>query len=377
MKDNKKWSEPKVLIIGPGRTVRGGITSVLLDYEKNDIWEKYFCKWLETYNDSGQVYKISAFIKSLVMAIWLIPRSHIVHIHAAHKTSFYRKTVFFLIAKLTGRKTILHLHAPYPNDFWKFPLNIVSRWVFHRADRVIALSKSWAEVIRELAPQAKIVVVANPGPAPKINATPAGQRRAIILYAGKLERRKGYDDLLRAMPRILNYVPKTKLIFAGHGEIEAAKYLTYQLSIYDNVEFVGWVRGDRKDELFRQARVFCLPSYGEGVPMALLEAMSSGTPSVVTPVGGIPDIIIHNNNGLLIEPGSVEQIAEAILSIMIDNVLANKLAVNALFTIKEKYSLDIISQQISELYDVVGAKNKAGQHKNAVEINRRKNMASV
>ena len=111
--------------------------------------------------------------------------------------------------------------------------------------------------------------------------------------------------------------------------------------------------------------------------MALLEAMSSGTPSVVTPVGGIPDIIIHNNNGLLIEPGSVEQIAEAILSIMIDNVLANKLAVNALFTIKEKYSLDIISQQISELYDVVGTTNEAGQHKNAVEINRRKNMASV
>ncbi len=335
--------------------VRGGITSVLLDYEKNDIWQRYFCRWLETYSDRGRVYKIASFVKSFAKALWLVPHSDIVHIHAAHNTSFYRKTAFFLIAKLTGKKTILHLHAPYPEDFRKLPLNVVSRWVFSRADRVVALSEHWADVVRELAPQARITVVANPGPIPQMDVLPAGEREPILLFAGKLERRKGYDDLLRAMPRILAHVPRAKLVLAGHGEIEAGRRLARELGISDHVEFVGWIRGDAKDSAFRRARVFCLPSYGEGLPIALLEAMASGTPSVVTPVGGIPDLVVHGVNGLVVEPGNSQQISEAIVSLITDDVLANEIAGNARSTVSQKHSPEVVSRQISDVYEAVKA----------------------
>ena len=111
---------PKVLIIGPGRTVRGGITSVLFIYEKSDIWTKYHCEWLETYDDVSNWHKIKAFTR----AIFLIPKmmfgKDIVHIHAAQNTSFYRKTVFFLLAKLLRKKVIVHLHAPNSKNFSKF-----------------------------------------------------------------------------------------------------------------------------------------------------------------------------------------------------------------------------------------------------------------
>ncbi len=373
MRRGKNDSPPRVLIVGPGRAVRGGITSVLLDYQKNDLWKRYSCRWLETYNDRGPLCKIASFVTSFAKAIWLIPGSDIVHIHAAHNTSFYRKTVFFLMARLTRRKTILHLHAPYPDDFRKRPLDVVSRWVFSRADRVVALSERWAKVVREVAPKARVAVVANPGPAPQLDALPAGEREPIILFAGKLEQRKGYGDLLRAMPHILARVPQARLLFAGHGEIEAAEQLARELGVSDRVEFMGWVRGDAKDSLFRQARVFCLPSYGEGVPMALLEAMASGTPSVVTPVGGIPDLIVHENNGVLVQSGHSEQICEAVVSLLTDDVLANKVAAGALLTVSQKHGPDVVSKQISAVYDAVSATRDVKKQR---EMARMKSVAS-
>ncbi len=343
---------------------------MLRDYEKQDIWERYSCRWLETYSDRGPVYKIGSFLRSIGMAVWLVPRCRIVHIHAAHNTSFYRKTVFFLMAKATARKTVLHLHAPYPEDFRRFPLSVVSRWVFRHADRVIALSEQWASVVRNLAPEATVAVIANPGPAPQVDVTPAGERGAVILYAGKLELRKGYDDLLGAMPRILAAVPQARLICAGHGEIEAARQLARQLGVQEHVEFLGWVSGAAKDDAFRRARVFCLPSHGEGLPMALLEAMAAGTPSVVTAVGGIPDVIVHQSNGLLVQPGHVEKIAEAVVSLMTDDRLANDIAANALFTVRQKHSSAVVCRQLSDLYEAVDAAAEIGRQREVVPMRR-------
>ncbi|MFC1738963.1 glycosyltransferase family 4 protein [Planctomycetota bacterium] len=353
---NQKCTKPKVLIVGPGRTARTGITAVLLAYERSDIWIKYHCEWLETYDDVSNWRKIRAALRALLFAPNLMLKTDIVHIHAAHNTSFYRKTIFFLLAKLLRKKVIVHLHAPSPKPFARRSLSLVSRYVLNWADSVVALSDIWAKEIRKIAPNAKITVIPNPCCVPSLAIESRDKTKPIILFAGKLEDRKGFCDLIRAMPIVLSKVPNAKLLFAGHGDIERGKRLAQLMGIGSSVQFLGWLKNSQKAEVFRQASVFCLPSYGEGVPMAMLEAIAYQVPVVVTPVGGIPDVVSDRYNGLFVKPGKDVEIAQAIIDILTNHKLRIALAENAYQTVRQKFSPDIVSKQVGSLYEKLSKK---------------------
>ena len=342
---------PKVLMIGPGRKVRGGITSVIKCYERCPLWNKYSCKWLETYDDISDWRKIGAALRALLLAPNLMLKTDIVHIHAAQNTSFYRKTIFFLLAKLLRKKVIVHLHTPSPKPFLRKPLSLVSRYVLNWADSVVALSNTWAKEIRKIAHNAKITVIPNPCPVPTLQSYNHDKNEPTILFSGKLEDRKGFCDLINAMPRILSKVSNAKLVFAGHGDIERGRKLVQQLGIESSVKFLGWLKRSEKVEILCQASVFCLPSYNEGVPMAMLEAMSYKIAVVVTPVGGIPDIISNRYNGILVTPGKEAEIAQAIIDILTDHELRMALAEKAYQTVRQRFWPDIVCEQVSSLYD--------------------------
>jgi len=230
-------------------------------------------------------------------------------------------------------------------------LSWVSRYVLNWANSVVALSDMWAKEIRKIAPDAKITVIPNPCCVPSLEIEGRDKTEPIILFAGKLEDRKGFCDLIRAMPIILSKVPNAKLLFAGHGDIERGKRLVRQLGIDSSVKFLGWLKGSQKVAVFAQASVFCLPSYGEGVPMAMLEAMGHKLPVVVTPVGGIPDVISDKYNGLFVTPGQDDEIAQAIIDILTDHELRMTLADKAYQTVRQRFWPDAISKKISCLYD--------------------------
>ena len=351
MKDKNYSGRPTVLLVGPGRAVRGGITAVLLAYEKSDIWTKYHCEWLETYDDVSNWRKIRAALRALFLAPKLMFNSDIVHIHTASRTSFYRKTVFFLLAKLLRNKIIVHVHGGNIDPFYCWSLSLFSRAVFTSADCIIALSETWAGEIRKIAPDAKIAVIPNPCSVPSPEIANRDETEPIILFAGKLDEKKGFCDLIRAMPMILSEVPNAKLLFAGHGDIERGKTLARRLGVDSSVQFLGWPKNSQKAEVFAQASVFCLPSYGEGVPMAMLEAMAYQVPIVVTPVGGIPDIISDTYNGIFVTPGKEGEIAQAIIDILTNDELRMVLAENAYQTVRHKFWPDIVFKQLSSLYE--------------------------
>jgi glycosyltransferase involved in cell wall biosynthesis len=102
------------------------------------------------------------------------------------------------------------------------------------------------------------------------------------------------------------------------------------LGIEDSVEFHGWIGDDAKTDELRKAGVFCLPSYDEGLPMGVLEAMSSGVPIVTTPVGGVPDVLTDEVSALLFEPGDVPGLRERLVRLLEDADLRVKLASRAL-----------------------------------------------
>lgn len=343
--------QPRVLTIGPGPNVRGGITAVILSYARQVTGAGHRFEWLSTYDDRGPLAKLTAAMRAFVLAWGQIPRHDIIHIHAAWGTSFYRKTIFFAMAKCFGKKTILHLHAPDFHDFRQGLLRIVSQRVFSGADVVIALSEAWARDVRAMCPGANVKVVPNPCEIPARCPRRLVDREPIVLFSGKLEPRKGFADLIRAMPAILAQVPEARLVMAGHGAVEEAKAITARLGIAERVECLGWITGAKKAEVLSASRIFCLPSYGEGLPMAMLEAMSYGIPVVVTPVGGIPEIVTDGHSGRIVKPGDVSGISGAVASLLLDTDSAQRLAETALAIVKAQFWPDRVHVCVRQLYD--------------------------
>lgn len=141
------------------------------------------------------------------------------------------------------------------------------------------------------------------------------------------------------------------MVFGGTGELESLKAKAQELGISENVEFLGWVESDRKNQELARASIFASPAYAEGLPMAMLEAMSAGKAVVVTPVGGIPEVINDNQNGLLVPPKDIDALALALRRLFESPALQKSLGTKAYDTIANHYRSDVILAKFSALYD--------------------------
>ena len=228
-------------------------------------------------------------------------------------------------------------------------LNFISLFFFF-ADKIVVLSENWKKGILNDFNYSKNKVLVIYNPCPKIIKKPTLKKKKLILYAGTLNRRKGFEDLIIAFSKIANKFPDWKLVFAGNGEIEEGKSLAKKFNIYNQVIFKGWVLGKEKHKLFSQASIFCLPSYAEGFPMAVLDAWAYELPVVSTPVGGIPDIAINGENMLLCDPGDINCLAKNLKLLIDDNKMQKKLTKASKDLSKGKFSIDSISNSWNSLY---------------------------
>jgi len=176
------------------------------------------------------------------------------------------------------------------------------------------------------------------------------EKENIILYAGTINERKGYSDLIRAFARIALKFTDWKVVFAGNGEIEEGEALAKELGIERQIEFAGWVSGGKKDNLFRKASIFCLPSYAEGFPMAVLDAWAYGLPVITTPVGGIPDVAEDGVNMLLFTPGDVVRLSQQLEKLICDPELREKISVHSRDFAMNKFNISTINKQLADIY---------------------------
>jgi len=145
------------------------------------------------------------------------------------------------------------------------------------------------------------------------------QHHFVLGSSGRLEKVKRFDLLVKALAEILPYIPRAKLILPGTGnELEALRSLSISLGVNDHVIFPGW-RSDIPD-LLSAYDVFLLSSRMEASPLSLLEAMASGLPCVSTNVGGIPDIIIDDSLGILVDSNDYNEFCRQIIALY-DNAL--------------------------------------------------------
>ena len=341
----------KILVIATSEKTRGGVTAVINAHKEGAQWEKYKIKWIGTHVDRSYPVKLGYAIAAFFNYLFHINSFDIVHIHLSEPMSAYRKTLFIRIAKLFGKKIIIHFHSFSPETSIDSKHKNLYKKLFSSADRVIVLSNLWKEWVKKyLDIENNVIVVYNP--CPKVVLTPNEPvKKEQILYAGTVNKRKGYHNLIQAFALIANKYPDWHLVFAGNGEIEEGKKQAEELGIEQRVTFSGWLKGEQKDKTFRESSIFCLPSYKEGFPVSVLDAWAYGLPVVTTPVGGLPDIVTDGENALLFEPGNIDELAAKLEKLISDTPLREKIAVASLSLSRTTFNIDTINNSICELYD--------------------------
>lgn len=174
-------------------------------------------------------------------------------------------------------------------------------------------------------------------------------KRKIVTYAGRLIESKGVHVLLESWKKITKDSSDIFLIILGRGHLEKKlKEQSRILGIEESIKFCGSVNNVR--DYLIATDFFVLPSFREGFPNSVLEAMACGLPVISTKIGGVVDVINNGKNGILVEPGNVNQLEDAIKKLTSDKDYARVLGKNALKTIREKYDINIIVKKYIELY---------------------------
>ncbi len=169
-----------------------------------------------------------------------------------------------------------------------------------------------------------------------------------ILFLARVEMAKGLEELFDAFDRLCANYNDIKLIIAGSGT--ADDYVAKRQANNSKIDIIGYVRGDDKAKVFEHASIYVLPSYTEGMPNSLLEAMSFALPLVCTPGGGIKDVVADGVNGIFVSPKSTDELYKAIERLYLDRELASSMSLNNYKESERFYSRNVV-RRLEDIYD--------------------------
>lgn len=332
----------------------GGISAVV------QYWSQYIedLQYYPTYKLSNVLVRIGWFAYSYMkLALRMLTDKNVkvLHLHSAADGSFWRKSLLVKLGKQMGRKVVLHIHASRFKDFYneasqKKKCKILK--TLGSVDILIVLSHSWKEWFASLGiPEEKIVILHNITSYPTImDSAKAKDGKVHFLFMGEIGKRKGVFDILRALTKHRDeMVGKIELRIGGNRHEEELKKAIGDGKLQEMVKFEGWVGGEKKLQLLNWADVFILPSFNEGLPISILEAMSYGHPIISTPVGGIPEVVENGCNGILVTPGNEEEIYDA-MNYYVGN--QDKIATEGVKSKKvaKTYLPDYVLNHLKEIY---------------------------
>jgi glycosyltransferase involved in cell wall biosynthesis len=186
--------------------------------------------------------------------------------------------------------------------------------------------------------------------------------QAVIGAVGRLAPEKGFDVLIRATASLVAKGTDVVLLIAGTGdESDRLRVLAEELGVPDRVRLLGHV-GDPRS-LFEAMDVFVLSSYREGLPNVLLEAMALEVPVVATRVNGVPRLVRDGENGVLVEAGAPDQLAEAMARMLGDRATRDRLARSGRATVVEGYSFDRRMAKMRRVYERVLGRRRGPQRR--------------
>lgn len=336
-------------MIGNHETVHGGITSVIKQILGHEWTEgDVDIRFLPSYKGGNNVQKILYFLGAVKEYKTILKKDSpdLVYMHMSHHGSFDRASVLQKIAKKHNIPTVVHLHG---SEFKKYygecsdkKRKAISGF-FEDCGAVITLGTLWKQYIHSIAPKAKIHVLNNSIHIPQQTVTQE-QAEVNVLFLGVLIQRKGVADLLQAVKKLVDGKKlegiRVQFHIGGTGpEEEALKQYVRENQLDGYADFLGWVDGETKKKALETNQVFILPSYNEGLPIAILEAISYGMPVIATNVGSIAEAVLEGENGFLVNPGDVGGYVNALQRLISDYPLRQSMA---------KKSRDLAEKQYDE-----------------------------
>lgn len=349
-----------VVMLGTDMLTRGGIAAVISTYQSGGLFDRLPVVHIATHQDGHKLVKALRFAHSAATFAHALAlrRVALVHAHVSSRASLRRKSLLLTLARALGVPTVFHLHSSGFAGWVAADRTGLRAWwirrTLERSDTVIVLTNTWAEWVRHFAPSARVQVLGNPValPAPAAQAcdraSHAGGGR--VLFLGWIYDFKGVYDLLQAWARFRVACPGWRLAVGGKGEVDRFLAEAERLGVREDIDFLGWVSGPEKDRQLRQADILVLPSYAEGMPVSVLEAMAYGVAVATTPVGGVPDIMEPDVHGLWMPPGDINGITDRLVQLAQSPELRRRLTDAALERVSRDSSVDAVLNRLLTLY---------------------------
>lgn len=370
-------SRPRVLLVGPLPPPIGGISSYAEAYLRSPVAAVFQVVHLNQ-NQFGK-YRLTGLrrrIINLVNAVALVlnllrilrlHRPEVAHILTGSFGGFFEKSFLALLCRLAGCRVVMHVLGGMFGEFYhksSAPVRALIHRCLRLNHRVAVLSEEIRDVFLGIGVEdGRLAVLGNavfvseqsiwdsPGRAER-GALPGDDPVITVLFLGRIDRAKGVFELVEAARRVCAARPHVRFriigpesaVSADLGERIAAAGLA------GRVELSPAVDESAKAAAYLGADMYVLPSHVEGLPTGLLEAMSYGLPCIVTPVGGVPDVIAHAQNGLLVPVANAGALAEAIEQLADDPALRRRLGMAARASVLGRFDWDTLAREIARLY---------------------------
>lgn len=356
--DSKARPKIEVVMFGPGPATKGGV-SRFAEIVRTGSGPDVNVRLVPTHAD-GSVRRLVCFARALIVSA-LMPRSPttLAHVNVASRGSTLRKYLITRLLALRKIPLVLHIHGGRYETFYQAlsdPLAARVRQMFDGAAAVIVLGANSADFARRAlsVSSKRLFVVPNGVPGPDAVPDRGGAERLRVLFAGELSEAKGLRELMTAARAAREQVDFS-LELAGKGD-QTLSRSRGGAAVEGFINRHGWLEPRRLAQLLDESDVFVLPSHDEGLPLALLEAMAHGCSVIATPVGEIPEVIVQGVNGILVDPGDADGLADALVEVLTDEDLRVRLGSHARDTWSSEFSAGAMIERLEYVWrEALGA----------------------
>lgn len=357
-------SRPTVLLLGPRLDAVSGVSAHLHALLRSTLASEYALRHYQTGSEGRGENRLARWLRLLrsPLTLWnamRVLRPAVVHFNSSlNRGAFWRDLVYVLVAKLHGAKVLYQVHGgALPQRF--LGTHAVAHALLRRLlsipDVIVVLAECELAAYRQFVPHQQIQLIPNGIDAVPYMSLPLRRyctaRPLELIYLGRLAREKGLYELLHALAVVRSHGHDVRLCVVGSGaEQQRLKQSVDRLQLDAAVVFAGAAFGVAKLELLARADVLVLPSYSEGLPCALLEAMAAGKAVVATPVGAIPDVVTTGVHGMLVPPRDVTALAAAINMLVTDRAALERVGAACRQRIASQYTIEHLVRSFSTLY---------------------------
>ena len=343
--------KPKVLMIGPGRSVHGGISSMINNYYDAGLDQMVELCYIGTMEDGSKGKKLVCAVKAYILFLLKLPTYDIVHVNMASDSSYYRKSVFIRTAHFFHKKIVIHQHGGNFREFYAQELTDKGRQrmkkVLSMGDAFIVLGTVWKDFFGDIIDKKKIEILPNAIRLAKQKEKQYGIHKNLFL--GRMCEAKGIGELLTVMPKLREKHADVQLYLGGIWEDADLQKKASRLAGY--VTDLGWVTGEMKEKYLRECDIFVLPSYFEGQPVSVLEAMSYACGIAASDTGSIPELVLDGETGLLAPPRDTAALEKNLLTLLDDSDLCRRLGEQARQKVKAEFSIEDNCRKLISIYE--------------------------